>query len=106
MDAMHVNTPSYALTVSTSSVSITLNDNDVISSSIVIYNEGTTPVFIVSGATAAPTAVYPTTGTRLLGKVIAPGATVIFQKGMLDRYIAAIRSTGSDLIHVAVGTGE
>lgn len=106
MDAMHIDTPSYALEVGTSSVSITFDDTGKTHTSLVIFNEGATPVFMLTGETSAPTAVYPTTGTKLTGKVIAGGATVTFQKGAKDGFLSAIRGSGTGLIHVAVGTGE
>lgn len=106
MDAMGLDTLTYSKTVATSSVSITFTDADTFNSSVIIYNEGSTAVFALSGTTAAPTAVYPTDGSTLAGKVIAPGATMLYQKGMNDKYLSLIRGSGTGLVHVAVGTGE
>lgn len=107
MDIMNLNTNTYELPSSDSSASITLIPQDINCTSLVMYNGGTTPVFVVSG-TGAVTAVAPTSATvPLQGKMLAPGVTTTFTKNPKFETIAAIStSTGTGSLYVAVGAGE
>lgn len=108
MSAMNLNTNSYAISIDNTSKSATLIDNDVNSKSLILFNGSTNPVFVVSGQTAAPTAVFPTSATApLQGKVIAPNATVLFEKNSTHKYISAIQAAaGVGSLYISIGSGE
>jgi hypothetical protein len=105
MVAMNLNSPSYALAATTSSTSVTLTQSDANQTSLVIYNSGTSAVFLVSGYAPAPTAVIPTSAP-LNGKMIAPGATVTFSKNAGDLYLSGISASGTNTLYISLGSGE
>lgn len=106
MVAMNLNSPTYVLSATTSSSSVTLTPQDTNASSVVVTNTGSVPVFLVSG-TSAPTAVYPTSATvPLNGKVIGAGVTATFTKNTGDGYISGITSSGTATVAISVGAGE
>lgn len=107
MDIMNVNTNTYVIAVDNTSKSATLTSPDINAASLVIYNGSTNPAFVVSG-TSAPTAVFPTSATvPVQGKVIAPGATVLFSKNVRHGFISAIQATsGTGSLYISVGSGE
>lgn len=104
---MNLNTPTYKLSGTTSSSSITLSPQDSSSTSLVIVNLGPNNIFLVSGATAAPTAVFPTSATiPVNGQVVPAGAIMTMTKNENDVFISGITDTGTAAIHIAVGAGE
>lgn len=109
MAIQRLNTNTYALSVTSSSASITLTDADASdngSSNWIIYNAGTVPVFVVSGRAAAPTAAIPASATvPVAGKMVAGGSIVTFSRSKDHKYLSAITSTTST-IYVSVGDGE
>lgn len=108
MVAMNLNTGTYYLSGSSTSGSVTLTDDDTLLSSIIVYNAGSHDIFLVSGTTSAPTAVFPTSATApLKGKVVGAGAIVTLTKNIGDRYIAGIcSSTNTTDVYISPGSGE
>lgn len=106
MVAMNLNTPTYKLSGTTSSSSVTLSPQDTLCSSLVIFNSGTVPIFLVSGVTA-PTAVYPTSATAPVnGKVVGPGVTATFTKNVGDGFISGITPSSTADTFISAGAGE
>lgn len=101
---MNTNTNTYVIAVDNTSKSLTFVDGDVISRKVYVYNGSTNPTFVVTGATAAPTAVFPTSATApLAGKVVPPGWTIVFDKNENHKYLAAIQaSAGTGSLYVSV----
>lgn len=67
---------------------------------------GSTPAFVVSGA-ATQTAVYPTSLTvALAGAVVAAGSVQTWTINPTDKYIAAIRESGTADLAIKLATGE
>lgn len=107
MVAMNMNTNVYVLAGANSSSSVTLLDQDANQTSVIIYNGGTVDVFVVSGKTSAPTAVFPTSGTiPVQGKVIGGGHTETYTKNANDKYISGITLSGSANLYISLGAGE
>lgn len=108
MSAMNLNTNTYVIAIDNTSKSATLVEPDTNSSSLILYNGSDKSVFVVSGATSAPTAVFPTSATApLAGKVIGPGATVLYTKPANHKYLAAIQATsGTGSLYISIGAGE
>ena len=104
MDTININSNLYALSVAQTSVNTLLSPLDANCTSLVIYNSGANPVFVVSAKGTAATAAIPTTGNKAPGKMIAPGSTVTFIKKPLDNYISAISGTGTNIIYISVGS--
>lgn len=107
MDVMNLNTNTYVIAIDNTNKSATLTSPDINTTSLVIYNGSTNPVFVVSGKTA-PTAVFPTSASvPLQGKVIAPGVTTTFTKDPYHGFISAIQaSAGTGSLYISVGSGE
>lgn len=107
MDIMRLNSNTYTIAVDNTNKTATLTAPDINTTSCVIYNGSTNAAFVVSGETA-PTAVFPTSATvPIQGKVIAPGATVLFSKGVKHGFISAIQATsGTGSLYISVGSGE
>lgn len=107
MDIMNLNTNTYVIAIDNTNKTATLTAPDINTTSCVIYNGSTNPVFVVSGVTA-PTAVFPTSATvPIQGKVIAPGATVSFTKRSREGFFSAIQGTsGTGNLYISVGSGE
>lgn len=107
MVAMNLNTNTYKLSATTSSSSVTLLDQDANQSSIIVSNTGSVSVFLVSGKTSAPTAVFPTSATApVQGKVIAAGAIVTMTKNTTDNFISGITESGAASVFISPGAGE
>lgn len=107
MALMNINTPTYVLTASTTSSNIAFTPQDTNQPGFQVYNSGTVPAFIVSGQTAAPTAVFPTSATvPINGTVIAPGAIESLSKNTLDAFISGITATGTASLYICSGVGE
>lgn len=107
MVAMNLNTNTYTLSASTSSSAVTLLDQDANQTSLVIVNTGTVAVFLVSGKTSAPTAVFPTSATApLAGQVIGAGTTCTFTKNATDNFISGITASGTASVYISPGAGE
>ena len=106
-DIMNVNTNTYTLVSSATSAPITLTPMDRNCTSLVMYNGGTTPVFVVSG-TGVVTATIPASATvPVQGKMIGPGVTTTFSKKDKHETIAAISLTlGTGSLYVSPGAGE
>ncbi len=89
------------------SAAVTLTAASINNSNVLVYNKGTTDVFVTSGITS-PTAVYPSSATvPVLGQVIPPGQEMTYTKPIGHIYIAGIRpdaTTGS--VVITVGEGE
>lgn len=106
MTAMNLNTSTYVLSATTSSSSVTLTNQDSNQSSLIIYNAGSVPVFLVSGVTA-PTAVFPTSATvPINGTVIGPGAIMTMTKNTTDGFISGITASGTASVYICPGAGE
>lgn len=107
MDIQNVNTNTYVIAINNTSKSATLITPDINTTSMIIYNGSTNPVFVVSGVTA-PTAVFPTSATvPVQGKVIGPGAETTFTKNPTHKYISAIQaSAGTGNLYISVGSGK
>lgn len=106
MSAMNVNASTYVVSVSTSSVAATLTDGDAMLGNVVIYNAGSSEVFITSAPSSA-TAVFPTSASvPLYGVVLAGGATATYTKSQGHKSIAMIRSTGTGNVYISAGFGE
>lgn len=104
---MNLNIPTYALSATASSSAITLMDTDINNTAVNVYNAGSVPVFLVSGATSAPTAVFPTSATvPIAGTIIAPGAIETLSKNTTDKYISGITASGSASVYIQCGAGE
>ena len=105
---MNLNTKTYALDVTAISASVEISPEDGNQSSLILTNDGTIPVFVVSGITSAPTAVYPTNGAGgLQGTIVMPDNTVTYSKNVNHRFIAAIlKSAGAGVLNIKVGAGE
>lgn len=100
--------PTYIISdVTSASQQVTLRDDHVNTSSVIIDNSlGDTSVFVCSGSTTQ-TAVYPTSATvPTNGKVVGKGSIQTFTKDPTHRYIAAIRESGTADVAVMVGSGE
>lgn len=107
MTAMNLNIPTYKLSGTTSSSAVTLLDTDVNNTAVNIYNAGPNDVFLVSGATAAPTAVFPTSATApLAGTVVAPGEIVTLSKNTTHKFISGITASGTASVYIQCGSGE
>lgn len=107
MVAMNMNTNTYTLSASTSSSAVTLLDQDANQTSVVAKNTGSVPVFIVSGKTSAPTAVFPTSATvPVQGKVIGAGNTETYTKNATDNFISGITASGTASVYISPGAGE
>lgn len=104
---MPLNSNTYVIAIDNTSKSATLLATDLVYPSLVIYNGSDKAVFVVTGLTSAPTAVFPTSATvPKVGQVVAPGATVTFGKNPLDQYVAAIQATsGTGNLYISVGPG-
>lgn len=105
MSAMNMNTPTYLLACTTSSVGITLSPNDINNNSVILFNAGSYPALIVSGATA-PTAVAPVSGTPQNGTIVAAGAYLTQTKNTEHGFFAGIGIGGSTDVYIKIGTGE
>lgn len=100
--------PQYVISDLTStSQQVTLTDNDVNTSRVIVDNSlGTTSAFVTSGADST-TAVYPTSATvPSNGAIVGAGTVQTFTKNPTHRYIAAIRESGTADLPIKVGTGE
>lgn len=107
MTAMNLNIPTYTLSATSSSSAVTLLDTDVNNTAVNVYNAGTVPVCLLSGATSAPTAVFPTSATvPVNGTVIAPGAIETLSKNTTHKYIAGITASGAASVYIQCGAGE
>lgn len=107
MTAMNLNIPTYTLSATTSTSAVTLLDTDVNNSSVNVCNAGAVPVFLVSGATSAPTAVFPTSATvPINGTVVAAGAIVTLSKNTTHKYISGITASGTASVYIQCGAGE
>ena len=107
MTAMNLNIPTYTLSATTSSSAVTLLDTDVNNSAVNVYNAGSAAVFLVSGATSAPTAVFPTSATApIAGTVVAPGAIETLSKDTRHKFIAGITASGTASVYIQCGAGE
>lgn len=107
MTAMNLNIPTYTLSATSNSSAVTLLDTDVNNSAVNVYNAGLVPVFLVSGATSAPTAVFPTSATApLAGTVLAPGAIETLSKITTHKYISGITASGTASVYIQCGAGE
>jgi hypothetical protein len=86
---------------------VTLRDDDINSSRIVIDNSlGTTSVFICSGTTSQ-TAVYPTSNSvPSMGRVVGAGTVQTWAKDTTHKFIAGIRESGTADVVIMVGSGE
>jgi hypothetical protein len=104
---MNLNTGTYTIAIDNTNKTATLIPQDINTTSVVLYNASTNPVFVVSGVTA-PTAVFPTSATApLAGKVIAPGTTTTFTKDAKHGFISAIQlASGTGNLYISVGAGE
>lgn len=103
-----LNSPQYALTsLSTSSVSIAVEEIYKNKSRIIIDNTmGTTPVFVVSAA-GAVTAVFPASASvASIGAVVGPGTVQTYYKDPEHTVISAIRSTGSGDLYIKIAQGD
>ena len=102
-----LNSNTYALSVTSTSGAITLTNADAQSNTMsrwIVYNDGDVSVFVVSGLSSAPTAVFPTSATvPVAGKVIGPGVTVSFDRDKDHKYLAAITASGTASIYVSAG---
>ncbi len=109
MAIQELNSNSYALSVTSTSGAITLTDADAQRNGLskwIVYNAGDVSVFCVSGLSSAPTAAIPASATApVAGKMIAPGATVTFDRDQNHKYLSAITSTTAT-IYVSVGPGK
>jgi hypothetical protein len=108
-DPMYVNTPTYSLSVTSSSGQITLTDKDTnaVNQNLIFTNEGSAACFVVTSATNPATAAFPASATVPVdGTVILPGATCTFKRDDKHKYIAAITRTGTTTLTVKLGTGE
>lgn len=106
---MHINANTYALASSATSAAVTLSEQDAQKASVVVTNPTAYGVFLVAGASAAPTAVFPTSATEGKAGVLVPsGVTMTVTKTAGHKYIAGI-SAGADsgkYIYLQVGSGE
>lgn len=73
-------------------------------SDILLFNSGTVNVFITFGDSTA-TAVAPVDGTPANGVVVAPGAYLVFNKG-INTYIAGITASSTATIYFYQGYGS
>lgn len=107
MVAMNLNTNTYTIAIDNTSKSATLTPQDTNTSTVLLYNDSTNAVFVVSGVTA-PTAVFPTSATApLQGKVVGPKTTAAFTKNYTDGFISAIQaSAGTGSLYISTGAGE
>lgn len=104
--AVNVNTNTVALACSTTSAGAALPATTLTPwYSVILYNSGTVPVFVVAGTGSAPTAVFPTT-TPLAGKVIPPGAVVTYSLNKEFTHLAGITASGTATIYITTGVGE
>lgn len=103
----NLNAPNYVLSATTSSSSVTLVPQDAIAISVDVYNAGSVPVFLTTGTTSAPTAVFPTSATvPIAGTVVAPGAILTLSKREQHEFISGITASGTASVYITVGTGE
>lgn len=107
MVAQNLNTNTYVIAIDNSSKSVQLTPQDTNQSTLIIYNDSTNPVFVVTGKGAAPTAVFPTTSNDpLAGKVIPSKQSMNFQKTAFHDYVAAIQATsGTGNLYISIGSG-
>lgn len=109
MDTMNINTPTYVIPIDATSRAATLTPQDTNQTSLVIFNESTTSVFVTSGTgAAAPTAVFPSSSTvPLNGTVIGPGLTVEFTKNNSHQFVSAIQAVaGTGKLYIKSGYGK
>jgi hypothetical protein len=104
MIPQNANAPTYTLSATTTSASVTLSPQDALQSYILVYNSGTVPVFIVTGTSSAPTAVFPTS-TTLAGTVIPAGAVYTLSKNINHEFISGIAQSGTASVFIKVGVG-
>lgn len=99
----NVNSPTYTASVALTSTAVTLQPLDATQIYMEFYNSGATPIFAVSGTGAAPTAVFPTSATvPIMGTVIAPTRTVVYEKPANHEFISFIsNAAGPSVIYVS-----
>lgn len=102
----------YVKSVSTSSVNIALDVNDIAAGNatasnynIVVHNTGSNWVYLEPGIGSAATAVYPADGDTKLGTFIPPGAEVTWSLPNLTTHISMIASAGPNVVGVSIGAG-
>lgn len=103
----NINTPTYVLSATTASSSVTFTalDTGTKNANIVVYNDGLVPVFVVTGVTA-PTAVFPTSATvPLNGKIIPPGIEATFSREDKHAYLSGITASGTASVYISIGAG-
>ena len=104
----YVNTPTYALTATTSSALITFTDADAANynRNLIVTNLGTSPVAIATSTSSGLTVSFPGSATVPVScTVIAPGSIQVFKRDDKDKYLAAITNSGSSQIIVKLATG-
>ena len=107
MTPQSLNSNTYTIAVDATSKSATILDNEITVNNVLFYNDSTNAVYVVSGLSSAPTAVFPTSATvPVMGKVIAPKSTQVFTKPDNHKYISAIQaSAGTGNLFFSVGAG-
>lgn len=107
MTAMNLNIPTYTLSATSTSSAVTLVETDINNTAVNVFNAGSVPVFLVTGATSAPTAVFPTSASvPINGTVIAAGAIETLSKNTTHKYISGITATGTSTVYIQCGAGE
>lgn len=92
MNTPDINLDCYAIAVDNTSKSATLKTTNPAGCVIDGFNDSTTAVFIVAGATA-PTAVFPTSAsTPVKGQVIGPKRPFRYQLSKGDVFVSAIQA--------------
>jgi hypothetical protein len=103
---MNMNAPTRVLSATTTSSNIALTPEQANQSSVIFFNSGSVPVFIVSARATAATAVFPVAGTPQNGVVVGPGLTATYTKNIGDNFLSCITASGTATVYVQIGSGE
>jgi hypothetical protein len=106
MAVMNMNCTTRVLSATTTSSNIALTPTQANQASVIFYNSGAVPVFIVSARGAAATAVFPTAGTPQNGVVVGPGLTATYTKNINDDFLSCITLSSTATVYVQIGSGE
>lgn len=99
-----LNTNTYVLNATATSSAVTISPLDSQETYLEIYNSGGVAVFIVSGTSAAPTAVFPASSTTgVMGSVVAPGRTATYPKNAGHEFVSVVAQTSTASVFISPG---
>ncbi len=106
MNIQDLNTKTYVIDVDNTSKSVAFAAAVPHATTLILYNDSDGPTFAVSGAGAAPTAVFPTSSVAKEGKVIPAKAAVSFSVAGGTTHISSIQLVaGTGSLYISAGEG-